>query len=80
MRFIPIEKAKGLKPGMEVFTQNKAGEFGFAKIHEISQNVSGIIFEFEVPQYFGKPATGPVYVTDIVAVRIPKKKEEAADE
>lgn len=84
MKFVSIQSAKGLKIGESVYTLNAAGEYGTGKLISRSEKTTGVVLEFEVPQYFNPdaPSINPVVVTDITHIavmkdRVAKKAEDS---
>lgn len=84
MKFIPVATAaKRLKVGEQVFTLNEDGEYGVGKLTERSENSSGLVVKFEVPQYTSAdapPSLKPTIVTNITHVCNLKNRKLKPDE
>lgn len=83
MRFISIDKARGLEIDKPVFTIDAEGNPGFGMLVKEERTKAGVVRTFEMARLdcpVGEPYN-PLYVTNIVSVGIVKEaKEEAQQE
>lgn len=78
MRFVPLDKVRGLEPDKEVFLKFNDGTLGIGKMVEEARSKKGRTVTFEVPQYFNEdqPMINPVLRTDVAQVCVVKEKKE----
>lgn len=70
MKFIPIDKARGLEIDVPVYILDDEGNYGYGRLIEEKKTSQGISREFEVLQFDeSKPM---VYKKNITHVCIPK--------
>lgn len=81
MKFVSVEKAKGLKLGEPVFTLNDAGVYESGKLISRNETAKGLELTFEVPQYFDEsaPMIKPNLVKNITHVAVVKDRKEVAE-
>jgi hypothetical protein len=76
MKFIPIEKARGLEIDQPVFTIDANGNYGYGKLIKEEKTAKGIERTFEMSAFYPDPnSTAPLYPyrqTNITHVCIPK--------